>query len=109
LAVPRLKIKTGDQVVVRAGKDKGKKGKVIAAYPSEGKVKVENINLIQKHAKPTQKVKQGGIREMEAPIYVSRVQLLCPQCNMPTRVSRDKLADGRKVRTCKKCGKTVDK
>jgi len=109
VAAPRLKIKTGDQVLVRSGKDKGKKGKVIAAYPAAGKVKVENVNIIKKHAKPTQKVKQGGIREMEAPVYVSRVQLVCPQCNQPTRVARDQVVNGQRVRRCKKCGETVDK
>jgi len=109
LGTTRLKIKSGDQVYVRSGKDKGKKGKVITTYPREGKVKIEGVNIIKKHAKPTQKVKQGGIREMEAPINVSRVMVVCPKCEKPTRVSREKEVDSLRVRACKKCGATIDK
>ncbi len=105
----RLRIKKGDRVLVRSGKDKNKKGKVIAAYPGEGKVKVEGVNIIKKHAKPTQKVKQGGIREMEAPIYASKVVLICPECSQPTRVSKAKTVKGEPVRSCKKCGEAIDK
>ncbi len=109
MAVPKLKIKSGDRVYVRSGKDKGKKGKVITTYPRESKVKVEGVNIIKKHARPTQTVKQGGIREMEAPIPVSRVMLLCPECDQPTRVSRKEEVNGKKLRSCKKCGGTIDK
>jgi len=105
----RLNIKSGDQVYVRSGKERGKKGKVITTYPRESKVKVEGVNIIKKHAKPTQKVKQGGIREKEAPIHVSRVVLVCPSCSQPTRVSREKEVNGLQVRACKKCGGTIDK
>jgi len=105
----KLKIKTGDQVYIRSGKDRGKKGKVITTYPQDDKVKVEGVNIIKKHAKPTQKVKQGGIREKEAPIYASRVMLVCPSCNKPSRVSREKEVNGQRVRSCKKCGEAIDK
>ena len=105
----KMSIRRGDRVVVLSGKDKAKKGKVIMALPKEGRVKVEGVNMIKKHAKPTPKVPQGGIREMEAPLPVSKVMLICPACNKPTRIGKRLTADGRRVRTCKKCGEAVDK
>ena len=90
-------------------RDKGKKGKVIQALPDKGRVKVEGVNMIKKHAKPTQKIPQGGIREMEAALPASRVMLLCPACNKPTRIAKKVTAGGRRIRTCKKCGEAVDK
>ncbi|NLI70572.1 MAG: 50S ribosomal protein L24 [Firmicutes bacterium] len=108
MASVKLKIKTGDNVQVLSGKDKGKKGKVIAAYPRERLVKVEGINIIKKHAKPTQKVPQGGIREMEAPMHISKVMILCPACGKTTRVGRKDIGE-RLIRVCKKCGESLDK
>lgn len=105
----KLFVRRGDRVVVISGKDKGKKGKVITAEPAKGKVKVEGINIIKKHAKPTQKVPQGGIREMEASFYASKVMVLCPACNKPTRVGKKSTAAGERVRICKKCGESLDK
>ncbi|NLZ27490.1 MAG: 50S ribosomal protein L24 [Firmicutes bacterium] len=108
MASVKLKIKTGDNVQVLSGKDKGKKGKVIAAYPRKRLVKVEGINIIKKHAKPTQKVPQGGIREMEAPMHISKVMILCPACGKTTRVGRKDIGE-RLIRVCKKCGESLDK
>lgn len=105
----KIGIRKGDRVVVLSGKDKGKKGKVLQALPEKGRVKVEGINIIKKHAKPTQKVPQGGIREMEAALPVSKVMLLCPACNKATRIAKRLTAEGRRVRTCKKCGEALDK
>lgn len=107
-STPKLKIKKGDNVQVISGKEKGKKGKVIATYPRQGQVKIENVNIIKKHAKPTQKVQQGGIREMEAPMDISKVKVVCPSCDYPTKVSRNRI-DERRVRECKRCGEVVDK
>jgi len=104
----KLNIKKGDEVVVLTGKDRGKKGKVLSTSPREGKVTVEGINKVKKHARPTNKVPQGGIRELEAPIHVSNVKLVCPSCGEPTRVAH-KLVSGTKVRSCKKCGESIDK
>jgi len=104
----RLKIKKGDNVLVLSGKEKGKKGKVIATFPRDNLVKIEGVNIIKKHAKPTQKVKQGGIREMEAAIDVSKVKIICPACNEPTKITR-KVEEGYRIRECKKCGEIVDK
>ena len=109
MAVKKLAVRRGDKVVVLSGKDKGKKGKVIAAVPAVGRVKVEGVNMIKKHAKPTQKVPQGGIREMEGAIPASKVMVVCPACGKPTRVGKKVLSDGRRVRACKKCGESLDK
>ena len=78
MAVKKMAIRRGDRVVVLSGKDKGKKVKVITALPAAGRLKVEGVNIIKKHAKPTQKVPQGGIREMEAAIPASKVMVICP-------------------------------
>ena len=105
----KMTIRRGDRVVVLSGKDKGKKGKVIQALPQQGRVKVEGINIIKKHAKPTQKIPQGGIRQMEVPLPVSKVMFLCPACHKPTRIAKKRSAEGRWVRCCKKCGEVVDR
>lgn len=105
----KLNVRRGDRVVVLSGKDKGKKGKVIATYPGTGRVKVEGVAMIKKHAKPTRKVPQGGIREMEAALPASKVMVLCPACSKATRVARKKLADESRVRSCRKCGESLDK
>ena len=105
----KMRIRRGDRVVVLSGKDKGKKGKVILALPDKERVKVEGVNIIKKHAKPTPKIPQGGIREMEAALPVSKVMLLCPACNKPTRIAKKLTAGGQWVRTCKRCGEALDK
>lgn len=102
------KIKKDDFVYVIAGKDKGKKGKVLRSIPKESKVVVEGVNIVKKHQRATA-TKPGGIIEMPAPIHVSNVMLICPRCNRPTRVGFAFLEDGRKVRKCKKCGENIDK
>lgn len=106
---PKLKIKKGDTVLVIAGKDKGKKGKVLAVVPDKQKVSVQGVNIVKKHQKPTQKVMQGGIIEQEALIHVSNVMLLDPKSGEPTRVGRQTLADGKRVRVAKRSGTQIDK
>ena len=103
-----MKIRKDDKVVVLAGKDKGKQGKVLVADPKGGKVVVEDVNVATKHQKPQGQNKEGGIIKIETPLYVSKVQLVCPKCGKGTRVGY-KLADGKKVRVCKKCGEIIDK
>jgi len=105
----KLSVRRGDKVLVLSGKDKGKKGKVIATFPRLGKVKVEGVNMIKKHAKPTRKVPQGGIREMEAALPASKVMVVCPACGKPSRVAKKILSDGSRVRKCQKCDETLDK
>jgi len=103
-----MKIRKNDDVLVTAGKDKGKKGKVRFAYPKDDRVLVEGVNFIKKHARATGQVKQAGIIEREAPINVSDVMLLCTKCNLPTRVGVRFLGDGKKVRVCHQCKEVID-
>lgn len=104
----KLSIRTGDKVKVMAGKDKGKEAKVLATLPHKERVLVERINMVKKASRPTQRNPKGGILEIEAPIHVSNVMLVCPSCSQPTRVGR-KREDGTRVRVCKKCGNDIDK
>ncbi len=103
-----MKIKKNDTVLVIAGRDKGKKGKVRVSIPKKERLLVDGINMIKKHARPTGQARQAGIIEREASIHVSSVMLLCEKCNKPARVGRRLLADGKKVRFCKACGEVVD-
>jgi large subunit ribosomal protein L24 len=100
------KIKKKDLVIVISGDDKGKKGEVIKIFPEEDKVLVSKVNIVKKHMKPTQN-NPGGIREIEKPIHISKIKLICPKCNQPTRVGFTFLSDGEKVRYCKKCKEMI--
>ncbi len=103
-----LSIKKNDTVVVIAGKEKGKRGRVLSVYPQKDRLLIEKINIIKKHMKPTRKQAQGGIIEKEASIHMSNVMLVCPKCSKPTRIGNSILQDGRKLRICKKCGEVID-
>ncbi len=96
-------------MVVLAGKDRGKKGKVLRVLPEKQRVIVEGVNVVKRHQRPTRQVMQGGIIEKEAPVHLSNVMLVCPRCNTPTRTARRILESGRKVRACKRCGEVIDK
>ena len=102
----KLHVKKDDTVVVLSGKDKGKQGKVLEVSPKEQKVIVDHINMVTKHVKPRKMGDPGGIVKAEGAMYACKVQLVCPKCNKPTRVGHKVLADGSKVRVCKKCGET---
>jgi large subunit ribosomal protein L24 len=104
----KLHVRSGDTVVILSGKDKGKRGKVLEVSPKEGKVIVENCNVMTKHVKPRKQGDAGGIVKAEGAMYASKVMLICPKCNKPTRIGRKVLADGTKERLCKnpKCGET---
>ena len=101
-----MNIKKDDKVIVLSGKDKGKEGKVLVASPKTNKVIVEGVNVATKHQKPMRQGQEGGIIKVETPIYVSKVQLVCPKCGKATRVGHS-VVDGKKVRVCKKCGAEV--
>ena len=103
-----MKIKKGDTVVVLSGKDKGKQGEVKKSIPKAQRVVVEKVNMVKKAMRPTQANPQGGISSIEAPLHVSNVMLVCPECKQPTRVSKRVNEAGKKVRVCKKCGKDID-
>lgn len=105
----KLHVKKGDTVVVISGKDKGKKAKVLVAYPQDGKIIAEGVNMSTKHKKPSQKVQQGGIIHQESPIFASKVMLWCDKCKKGVRAGKRILQDGTKVRYCKSCGDMLDK
>ena len=98
----KFRIKKGDKVLVTAGKDKGKESRVLRCLPARERVICEHIAIAKKAVRPTQQNQQGGFREMEKPIHISTVMLICPKCGKPTRVGI-KRVDGKKTRVCKKC------
>jgi len=101
------KIRTGDMVQVIAGKNRGMTGKVRRVIPRESRVIVEGVNIVKRHVRARPGVRQAGIIEMEAPIHISNVMLVCSRCNRPTRVGFRILEDGTKVRVCKHCGEEI--
>ena len=98
-----MNVKKGDTVVVLSGKDKGRQGKVQGTMPKAGKVVVEGVNMVTCHTKPRRQGEEGGIVRREAPLYASKVQVVCPKCGKGTRVAH-KIEDGKKIRVCKHCG-----
>lgn len=109
MAVQKLHVRKNDQVMVVAGKEKGKTGKVLRVFPEKGRVLVENLNVTKRHTRPSRTNSEGGIIEKEAPLDISNVQLVCKACGKSTRTGIRVLEDGSKVRFCKKCNETVDK
>ena len=105
-----LHVKRDDQVLVLAGKDRGKSGRVLQVLSDRKRAVVERINMIYRHTRqnPQQNV-QGGILEKESSVALSNLKVICRECNQATRVGFTRLSDGKKVRTCKKCGGTIDK
>ncbi|MDA8172326.1 MAG: 50S ribosomal protein L24 [Nitrospiraceae bacterium] len=107
-----LGIKKGDTVAVLAGKEKGKKGRIISVLTDKagkgGKVLVEKLNIIKRHTKPSKTHEQGGIIEKEGPIHASNVMLVCPKCGARTKIAAHMQADGGKLRVCKKCKEVID-
>lgn len=107
-ALQKSRIRKGDTVMVIAGRDRGKSGKVLSVDRSAGKIVVEKLNMIKRHTKPNQKVKQGGILEREAPLAISNVMFMCPVTHKPTRLGVRTQADGRRVRFSKKSNDLVE-
>ena len=103
-----MKIRKNDTVLIIVGKDKGKKGKVRFAFPKDEHVVVEGVNFIKRHSRARGAVKQAGIIQLEAPMHVSNVQLVCNKCDRPTRIGSEILPDGRKVRVCRSCQEVID-
>ena len=103
-------IRRNDTVIVIAGRDRGKRGRVLRVVPADNRLLVEGVNIIKRHTRPNpQRNIKGGIVEREAALHASNVQLVCPECGKTTRVGRRILNDGRKVRICRKCEGVVDK
>lgn len=105
----KVSVKKGDTVMVIAGKEKGKKGRVLEVYRGSGTILVEKINIIKRHTRPSQKYKQGGIIDRESPIHTSNTMVICSKCGKPSRTGIKTLKDGSKVRYCKKCDEVIDK
>ena len=103
------RIKKNDTVVVTAGRERGKTGKVLRVLLQEGRVVVEGLNMVKRHLKPRGPQSPGGIVEKEAPITLSNLMPLCDRCNAPVRVGSRLLEDGRKVRVCRRCGEVLDR
>jgi large subunit ribosomal protein L24 len=105
-----INIRKNDRVVIIAGKDKGKNGRVIEVRPRMRKVLVEGVNMVKRHLKAnSRRGIQGGILDREAPIDISNVMVICPHCGKPTRASHQVLNDGNRTRACKKCGAAIEK
>lgn len=106
----RLHIRKNDQVEVLSGKDRGKRGKVLRIMPARSRAIVERINMLKRHTRPNpQRNIKGGVVEREASLHVSKLMVVCPECNKSTRVRHKELSDGRKVRTCADCDGVIDK
>ncbi|WP_457574918.1 50S ribosomal protein L24 [Desulfolithobacter sp.] len=101
-------LRTNDQVEVIAGKDKGRVGKILKIDRKNNRAVVERINMIKKHQKPVDATQPGQIIEREAPIHISNLMLVCPECAKTVRIGKKILEDGTKVRVCKSCGATIE-
>ncbi|PYM77606.1 MAG: 50S ribosomal protein L24 [Candidatus Rokuibacteriota bacterium] len=105
----QVHVRRGDTVAVIAGRERGKRGKVLRVLPAAGRVLVEKLNMMKKHQRPTQKLRQGGIIERESPLALSNVLVVCSRCDKASRSGIKVLGDGRKVRVCKRCGESIDR
>jgi len=103
-----MQIKKNDNVMVVSGKEKGKRGRVIAVYPATNRLLIEKLNMIKRHTRPNQQLRQGGIVEKENPISASNVKLVCTKCDKPTAVFRKAQGEGSRARVCKICNETID-
>ena len=102
------RIKVGDEVVAISGKDRGKQGKVVKKLPREDRLMVEGVNIVKRHVRPTRRGQASGIVEGEAPVYASKVMLICPRCGKRTRIGMKTVKEEGRLRFCKKCGEVID-
>jgi len=103
-----LSVRKNDNVMVIAGKEKGKTGKIIKVLSDDNRVIVERINLVKRHVRPRSAQQPGGIVEKEASIHLSNIMVMCDPCNAPVRLGTKRLADGKKVRICRRCGENLE-
>jgi large subunit ribosomal protein L24 len=103
-----MKIHKDDKVLIIAGKDRGKQGKVMRVSPKGQRLVVEGANMVKRHMRARPPAIQGGITEREAPLHMSNVMLMCDKCHHPARVGYRILEDGKKVRSCRACGEVID-
>jgi len=104
-----MRVAKDDTVIVIAGDDKGKTGKVLKVFPDKQRVIVEGVNFIKRHTRARSRMEPGGVIEKEAPIHVSNVMVICPRCGEGTRPKRTRLVEGRRVRVCSKCNEIIGK
>lgn len=104
----KMHVKKNDLVMVIAGKEKGKTGKILKVITKKSRIVVEKVNFIKRHQRPTGQLRQGGIIEKEGPLHVANVMIMCGKCNRPVKIGRRILEDGKRVRVCKKCGEVLD-
>jgi large subunit ribosomal protein L24 len=103
-----MNIRKNDSVMVIAGRERGKTGKVLKVIPDESRAVVERVNLVKRHARARGPQQPGGIMEKEASIHLSNLMVMCDKCNAPVRLGRKILPDGTKVRICRQCQESVD-
>jgi large subunit ribosomal protein L24 len=101
-------IRKNDSVMVIKGRERGKTGKVLKVVPEKDGVIIERVNLVKRHSKPRGPQQPGGIVEKEAYIHASNIMIMCDKCNAPVRIGQKVLADGEKVRTCRRCGESLE-
>jgi len=106
---PRSKIRKNDTVMVIAGKERGKTGKVLRVLAERGRVIIERLNMVKRHRKARSAQSPGGVVEKEASINLSNVMIMCERCNAPTRMGARRLEDGSGVRVCRRCGEVIDR
>jgi len=103
-----VEIRKSDSVMVIAGRERGKTGKVLRVLPGKNAVIIERISIVKRHTKPRGPQQAGGIIEKEAAINVSNVMMMCDKCNAPVRIGHKELADGKKIRICRRCNEALD-
>jgi large subunit ribosomal protein L24 len=103
-----VQIRKNDSVIVISGKERGKTGKVLRVLPKKDAVVIERVNMVKRHLKPRGPQQPGGIVEKEASLRLSNIMMMCDKCNAPVRVGRKILADGKKIRICRRCSEAID-
>jgi large subunit ribosomal protein L24 len=104
----KVRLKKNDMVEVTTGRERGKTGKILRVIREKNQVVIEKVNLIKRHTRPSPTTGQGGIVEKEAPVFVSKVRLICPKCATATRIRMTRTGEGKKVRLCLKCKELID-
>ncbi|RKY57824.1 MAG: 50S ribosomal protein L24 [Candidatus Latescibacterota bacterium] len=102
-----MHIRKGDMVLVLTGEYAGSRGRVLRVFPKKGRALVEGVNMVKRHTRARRPGEQSGILEKEAPIHASNLMVICPRCGQPTRVKKEVLEDGSRVRACRKCGEML--
>ena len=103
-----MQIRKNDSVMVISGRERGKTGKVLRVLPKKAAVVIERVNMVKRHSRPRGPQQPGGIVEKEASVRVANIMMMCDKCNAPVRVGRKILADGKRIRICRRCGEALD-